>query len=92
MSPKCGFINTPKLKFCVSSSKTQVQQFKKGCLKWCYTRLNHECKQQDSTYSWKDQFALQDSSCETQLPKIFKLMILASKSSSSSTKVINALI
>ena len=29
MSPNPGLINTPNLNFCLSSSKTQVQQFKK---------------------------------------------------------------
>ena len=29
MSPNCGLINTPNLNFCLSSSKTQVQHFKK---------------------------------------------------------------
>ncbi|KAG5605717.1 hypothetical protein H5410_027209 [Solanum commersonii] len=29
MSPNRGLINTPNLNFCLSSSKTQVQQFKK---------------------------------------------------------------
>ena len=29
MSSNLGFINTPNLNFCLSSSKTQVQQFKK---------------------------------------------------------------
>ncbi|KAG5599816.1 hypothetical protein H5410_031186, partial [Solanum commersonii] len=28
MSPNCGLINTPNLNFCLSSSKTQVRQFK----------------------------------------------------------------
>ncbi|KAG5594916.1 hypothetical protein H5410_036148 [Solanum commersonii] len=55
MSPNLGLINTPNLKFCLSSSKTQVQHFKKGCLKQCYKRLNHECTPQDSTYSFQAQ-------------------------------------
>ncbi|KAG5615715.1 hypothetical protein H5410_015539 [Solanum commersonii] len=38
------------------NSSSAVQR---GCIKQCYTRLNHECTQQDSTYLCKDQLCTQ---------------------------------
>ncbi|KAG5585236.1 hypothetical protein H5410_045670, partial [Solanum commersonii] len=70
MSLICGLINTPNLNVCLSSSKTQVQQFK----------LNvSNSATQDSIMNAhnKTQFTyvgincvLKDSSCDTPLPKI----------------------
>ncbi|KAG5595620.1 hypothetical protein H5410_036852 [Solanum commersonii] len=69
------------------ANKTQVQQFKKGCLKQCYTRLNHECTYKTQFAHKKVKYALKVSSCDTPLSKILNLTILASNASSNSTKV-----
>ena len=88
MSPICGLINTPNLNFCLSSSKTQVQQFKKDVSNSATqdSIMNAHNKTQ-FTYA-RINCALKDSSCDTPLPKILKLAILASNASSSSTKVL----
>ncbi|KAG5631612.1 hypothetical protein H5410_003329, partial [Solanum commersonii] len=59
----------------------------KGCLKQCYTRLNHECTHKTQLTNARIHYVLKDSSCDTPLSKILKLTILASNASSSSTKV-----
>ena len=88
MSPICGLINTPNLNFCLSSSKTQVQQFKKDVSNSATqdSIMNVHNKTQLTHASFN--CALKDSSCDTPLPKILKLTILASNASSSSTKVL----
>ncbi|KAG5572238.1 hypothetical protein H5410_062004 [Solanum commersonii] len=47
----------------------------------CYTRLNHECTQQDSIYLCKD------SSSDSPISKNLMLTILASNARSNLTKV-----
>ena len=88
MSPNCGLINTPNLNFCLSSSKTQVQLFKKDVSDSATkdSIMNAHNKTQ-FTYA-KIKCALKDSSCDTPLPKILMLAILATCASSSSTKVL----
>ncbi|KAG5631702.1 hypothetical protein H5410_003419 [Solanum commersonii] len=58
MSPICGLINTHNLIFCLSSNKLKFSRSTR-CLKLCYTRLNLECTQPDSTYLFKDQLCTQ---------------------------------
>lgn len=83
MSPICRLINTTKLKFCLSSSKTQVQHFKKKSVsnnvtqdslinvhnktRFIYERMNYVPKY---------------SSYDNPLPSILKLAILISDASS----------
>ncbi|KAG5610236.1 hypothetical protein H5410_021517 [Solanum commersonii] len=56
----------------------------KGCFKQCYTRLNHECIQRDFKLLMRRfNCVLKDLSCDTPLPKIFMLTILATNASSS---------
>ena len=88
MSPICGLINTPNLNFCLSSSKTQVQQFKKDVSNSATqdSIMNAHNKTQ-FTYA-RINCVLKDSSCDTPLPKILMLAILATCASSSSTKSI----
>ncbi|KAG5631639.1 hypothetical protein H5410_003356 [Solanum commersonii] len=76
MSPNCGFINTPNLNYCLSSSKTQVRQFKKDVS----NSATH-----DSIMNANIRLNL--LICDTLLSKNLKLTILASNASSSSTKV-----
>ena len=84
MSPIGGLINTPNLNLCLSSSKTQVQSFKRDIQ--FYTRLNNECTLKTQLTHASINCVLKDSSCDTPLPKILKLAILDSNASSSSTK------
>lgn len=84
MSLIFGLINTPNLDFCLSSSKTQFQQFKKDVLNtatqdWImnvhnYTHISYE----------NTNCLLNDSSCNTLIPKILELALLVSSASSSS--------
>ena len=88
MSPICGLINTPNLNFCLSSSKTQVQQFKKDVSNSATqdSIMNAHNKTQ-FTYA-KIKCALKDSSCDSPISKNLMLTILASNASSNSTKVL----
>ena len=88
MSPICGLINTPNLNFCLSSSKTQVQQFKKDVSNSATqdSIMNAHNKTQ-FTYA-KIKSTLKDSSCDSPISKNLMLTILASNASSSSTKVL----
>ncbi|KAG5599313.1 hypothetical protein H5410_030683 [Solanum commersonii] len=54
----------------------------------CYTRLNHKHTQQTQITYGKINCVLKDSSCDTPLPTILMLVILATCASSSSTKSI----
>ncbi|KAG5585775.1 hypothetical protein H5410_046209 [Solanum commersonii] len=89
MSPICGLINTPNLNFCLSSSKTQVQQFKKEVSNSAtqVSIMNVHNKTQ-FTHA-KIKCVPKDSSCDTPLPKILKLVIVSSNESLSSTKIRN---
>ena len=88
MSPICGLINTPNLNFCLSSSKTQVQQFKKDVSNSATqdSIMNAHNKTQ-FTYA-RITCILKDSNYDTPLPKILMLTILASNAGSRSTKVL----
>ncbi|KAG5585854.1 hypothetical protein H5410_046288, partial [Solanum commersonii] len=90
MSPICGLINTPNLNFCLSLSKTQVQQLKKDV-------SNSSTQDSIMTIHNKTQFTQarincvpKDSSCDTPLPKILKLAILASKYKLKHNKVLES--
>ncbi|KAG5587435.1 hypothetical protein H5410_047869 [Solanum commersonii] len=87
MSLKCGLINTPNLNFCLSSSKTQVEQFKKDVSNsTTQDSIMNVHNNTQLTHAMINS-VLKDSSCDTPLSKILKLTILASNASSSSTKV-----
>ncbi|KAG5572628.1 hypothetical protein H5410_062394, partial [Solanum commersonii] len=86
--PNRGLINTPNLNFCLSSSKTQVQQLKKDVSNsTTQDSIINEHKKTQFTHA-RINCTLKDSSCDSPLPKILKLTILASNASSSSTKVV----
>ncbi|KAG5610125.1 hypothetical protein H5410_021406, partial [Solanum commersonii] len=68
----------------LTNSSSAVQ---KGCLKQCYTRINHKCTQQNLTYYARIKCALKVSSCGILLSKNLELTILPSNGSSSSTIV-----
>ena len=87
MSPICGLINTPNLNFCLSSSKTQVQQFKKDVSNSATqdSIMNAHNKTQ-FTYA-KIKCVLKVSSCDLPISTNLMLTILASNASSSSTIV-----
>ena len=88
MTPNCGFINTFNLNFFLSSSKNQVQQFKKDVSN-TYTQdtiMNAHNKTQLTHERIK--CALKHSICDKSSSKIFKITILSSNASSNSTKVI----
>ncbi|KAG5590042.1 hypothetical protein H5410_040556 [Solanum commersonii] len=90
MSPNLGLINTTNLNFCLSSSKTQAQQFKKDVSNSATkdSIMNAHNKTQ-LTYA-RINCALKDSSCDLPLSKMLKFTILASNASSSSTKVLKS--
>ena len=88
MSQNRGLINTPNLNFCLSSSKTQVQQFKKDISNTAtQDSIMNAHKKTQLTHA-RINCALKDSSCDSPLPKNLKLTILASNESSSSTKLL----
>ena len=89
MNPNCGLINTPNLNFCLSSSKTQVQQFKKDVSNSAIQdRIMNAHDKTQLTQHARINCPLKDSSCDSPLPKNLMLTILASNASSSSTKVL----
>ncbi len=88
MSPICGLINTPNLNFCLSSSKTQVQQFKKDVSNSATQDSIMNAHNKTQLTHARINCALKDSSCDSPLPKNLKFTILASNASSSSTKVL----
>ena len=88
MSPICGLINTPNLNFCLSSSKTQVQQFKKDVSNSATQDSIMNAHNKTQLTHARINCALKDSSCDSPLSKILKFTILASNASSSSTKVL----
>ena len=88
MSPICGLINTPNLNFCLSSSKTQVQQFKKDVSNSATQDSIMNAHNKTQLTHARINCALKDSSCDSPLSKTLKFTILASNASSSSTKVL----
>ncbi|KAG5600462.1 hypothetical protein H5410_031832 [Solanum commersonii] len=88
MSPNCGLINTLNLKFCLSLSKTQVQQVKKDVSNSAaQDSIMNAHKKTQLTHA-RINCALKNSSCDSPLPKILNFTILVSHASSSSTKVL----
>ena len=87
MSPICGLINTPNLNFCLSSSKTQVQQLKKDVSNSATQDLIMNAPNKTQLTYERINCAPKGSSCDSPLPKILKFTMLASNASSSSTKV-----
>ncbi|KAG5598871.1 hypothetical protein H5410_030241 [Solanum commersonii] len=77
MSPNYGLINTPNLNFCLSSSKTQVRQFKKDVLNSATQDLIMNTHKTQFTHA-KIKCALKVSSCDTPLSKNLKLTVHAS--------------
>ncbi|KAG5631248.1 hypothetical protein H5410_002965 [Solanum commersonii] len=71
MSPNLVLINTPNLNFCLSSSKTPIQQFKKDV-----SNMNVHNKSQ-LTHA-RINCALKDSNCDSPLSKMLKFTIPAS--------------
>ena len=88
MSPNLELINTPNLNFCLSSSKPQVQQFKKDVSNSAVQDSIMNAHNKTQLTHARINCALKGSSCDTPLPKILKFTILASNASSSSTKVL----
>ena len=88
MSPKCGLINTPNLNCCLSSSKTQVQQFKKNVSNIATQDSNMNTHKKTQLTHARINCALRDSSCDSPISKNLILTILASNASSSSTKML----
>ena len=86
MSPNLGLINTPNLNFCLSSSKTQVQQFKKDVSNNATQDSIMNAHNKTQLTHAMINCALKDSNCDTPSPKIHMLAILATCASSSSTK------
>ncbi|KAG5596032.1 hypothetical protein H5410_037264 [Solanum commersonii] len=73
-----------------ASTKTNLSStVQKECLKQCYRRLNHECTHQNQFTYARINCLLKDLSCDTQLPKILMLAILATCASSRSTKKVD---
>ena len=88
MSPICGLINTPNLNFCLSSSKTQVQQFKKHVSNSATQDSIMNVHNKTQLTHARINYGLKDSSCYSPLSKTLKFTILASNASSSSTNVL----
>ena len=86
MSPICGFINTPNLNFCLSSRKTQVQQFKKDVSNSATQDSIINVHNKAQLTHARINCALKDSNFDAPLSKILKFTILASNANSSSTK------
>ena len=84
MSPDTVLINTPNFNFCLSSSKTQVHQFKKDIPKSSIQYSIMTAKKNQLSHA-RIKYALKDSSFDTPLSKIFERTILDSNASSSST-------
>ena len=91
MSQNLGLINTPNLNFFLSSSETQVQQFKKDVSKSATKDSIMNAHNKTQLTHARINFALKDSSCDSTLSMILKFTILASNASSSSTKVLKCL-
>ena len=70
MSPICGLINTPNLNFCLSSSKTQVQQFKRDVSNSATQDSIMNAHNKTQLTHARINCVLKDSSCDTPLPKI----------------------
>ena len=87
MSPICGLINTPNLNFCLSSSKTQVQQFKKDVSNSATQDSIMNAHNKTQLTHARINCSLRGSSYDLPLPKILKFTILASNACSSPTKV-----
>ncbi|KAG5615087.1 hypothetical protein H5410_014911 [Solanum commersonii] len=88
MSPNRGFINTLNLNFWLSSSKTQVQQFKKYVSNSAtQDSIMNAHKKAHFTYT-SIKCALKVSNSNSPLSKNLKLKILASNASPSLTKEI----
>ncbi|KAG5614835.1 hypothetical protein H5410_014659 [Solanum commersonii] len=85
MSPNHRLINTPNLNFCLSSSKTQVQQLKKDASKSVAQDSVMNAHNKTLFTHARINCALKDSSCDSPLSNILKFTILASNASSSST-------
>lgn len=91
MSLISGLINTLNSNFCLSSSITQFQQFKKDVLNSAtQDAIINVHNMTQFTYG-KINCVPKDLSCETQLPNILRLALLVSNASSSSTKSFNSL-
>ena len=88
MSPIGGLINTPNLNFCLFSSKTQVHQLKKNVSNSATQDSIMNAHNKTQLTLARINYALKYSCCDTPLSKIFKLTILSSNASWSSTKVI----
>ncbi|KAG5631667.1 hypothetical protein H5410_003384, partial [Solanum commersonii] len=86
--PNCGLINTPNLNFCLSSSKTQFQQFKTDVSNSATQDSIMNAHKKTQLIHARINCALKDSSCDSPLSNILKFIILASNASSSSTKVL----
>ena len=82
MSPNRGLINTPNLKFGLSSSNTKVQLFKKDVSNSATQDSIVNAHNKSQLTLARINCALKGSSCDTPLSKIFKLTILAFYTSS----------
>ncbi|KAG5631590.1 hypothetical protein H5410_003307, partial [Solanum commersonii] len=87
-SPNRGLINSPNLNICFSSSKTQVQQFKKVVSNSATQDTTVNTHQKSQLTQARINFAFKVSTCESPLSKNLELTILSSNASSSSTKEI----
>jgi len=72
MSPNLGLINTPNLNFCLSSSKTQVQQVKRDVLNSALQDLIMNAHNKTQFIYARINCALKDSSSDSPLSKILK--------------------
>ncbi|KAG5630850.1 hypothetical protein H5410_002567 [Solanum commersonii] len=87
MSPNCRLINTANLNFCLSLSRTQVQQFKEDISSSAIQDSIMKAHKKAQLTHAIIKCTLKDSSCDSPLPKNLKLTILVSNASSSSTKL-----
>ncbi|KAG5619700.1 hypothetical protein H5410_004918 [Solanum commersonii] len=88
MSPNLGFIKTPNLSFCLSSSKTQIQKLKKDVSDSATKDLFMNAHNKTQLTHARFNCSLKDSGFDSPLLKMLKFIILASNASSSSTKVL----
>lgn len=77
MSPNSGLINHLNLNFYFSSSKTQVQLFKMDVSNSASQESIMNAHKKSQLTHAKINFALRDSSFNSQLSKYFKFTILA---------------
>ena len=88
MIPNCELIKTTNLNFCLSSSKTPVQQFKKDVSNSATKDSIMNAHNKTQLTLARINCALKGSSCDTPLSKIFKLTTLSSNTCLISTTVI----